>query len=333
MTIEIKKTFSELRKILRENKDKSWLFTQNTEGQTNFEKDAEVAGRYWNGVWVGKPMDTDFIAHWVADDLKLYVGKRSTEPQMPVLRTVNKNGKPIRCYKIPMDEVLIYLLRANQGEPASFAGLLRPERASVGNLYSYWPKSSTAFKADGLKPRDANERPKSISTFETPQFAGITKADFENIENAINLLQISNPLRNEVLREVWCRTSAHGIYRKALLNYWQGRCSFTGHKKESLLVASHIKPWSKSSPSEQTNIHNGLLLLSPIDKLFDRGYLSFDDDGEVLLHVEPLHDRYLSDKELAAFGLSRNSPRKLRKTLNEEQKNFMRYHRDEVFGR
>jgi hypothetical protein len=163
--------------------------------------------------------------------------------------------------------------------------------------------------------------------------AEISDASYKDIENAVAQLAIDADDKNEVLRQVWCRTNAHNQYRQRLLNQWEGRCALTGLDNESLLVASHMQPWSKSEPSDQIDMHNGLVLLSPIDKLFDRGYITFNDDGAVLLHDDSSHDRNLLDTELAAFGLSRNSLGKLRKSLNDEQKRFMRYHRDEVFGR
>ena len=50
-----------------------------------------------------------------------------------------------------------------------------------------------------------------------------------------------------------------------------------------LLVASHIKPWSISDANEKLDIHNGLLMCPNHDKLFDRGYISFDDTGRILI--------------------------------------------------
>lgn len=161
----------------------------------------------------------------------------------------------------------------------------------------------------------------------------LSDASFNDIERTIAQLAISSDEKNEVLRQVWCRTSAHSRYRQHLLNHWDGRCSLTGLDNESLLVASHVQPWSKSEISDQTNRDNGLVLLSPIDKLFDRGFLSFSDDGAVLLHHETSHDRHLLDEELAAFGLARKFLGKLQKSLNDEQKKFMQYHRENVFGR
>jgi hypothetical protein len=50
-----------------------------------------------------------------------------------------------------------------------------------------------------------------------------------------------------------------------------------------VLRASHIKPWKKSSNDERLDPENGLLLLANIDILFEKGFVSFDDDGCMLV--------------------------------------------------
>ncbi|MCY1377701.1 hypothetical protein D9M69_652870 [compost metagenome] len=50
-----------------------------------------------------------------------------------------------------------------------------------------------------------------------------------------------------------------------------------------MLVASHIYPWRFCDQTQKTDRHNGLLLSAPLDSLFDRGLISFDDQGNILL--------------------------------------------------
>jgi hypothetical protein len=74
------------------------------------------------------------------------------------------------------------------------------------------------------------------------------------------------------------------LFRKALLDYWQGKCCVTGLAVEGLLRASHIKPWAKCETTEERlDVFNGLLLAPHVDALFDGGWISFADDGSVLL--------------------------------------------------
>lgn len=89
--------------------------------------------------------------------------------------------------------------------------------------------------------------------------------------------------KTEVRREVWMRGPAHVRFKRALNKLWDNRCSVHNDAANELLVASHIQPWSESDDSEREDPLNGLLLSSPLDKLFDRHLISFDDDGKILL--------------------------------------------------
>lgn len=75
-----------------------------------------------------------------------------------------------------------------------------------------------------------------------------------------------------------------GLFRSALLDYWQGMCCVTGLDVADLLKASHIKPWAKcESDDERLDVFNGLLLAPHIDALFDGGWISFSGEGHVLI--------------------------------------------------
>lgn len=70
------------------------------------------------------------------------------------------------------------------------------------------------------------------------------------------------------------------IFRSGLIGYWQGRCPLTGITDTALLRASHIVPWKDcTSDAERLDVHNGLLLSALWDAAFDRGLVTFDDDG------------------------------------------------------
>ena len=110
-------------------------------------------------------------------------------------------------------------------------------------------------------------------------------------------------------------------YREELYNEFH-HCPFTQIDEFRLLVASHIKPYAVSSKKEQTDSNNGLLLSPLYDKLFDKGYISFDNDGHILIS-EWLSPR---NKELISFVFS---PADL--NLNEQRLQYMKYHRENVF--
>ena len=89
-----------------------------------------------------------------------------------------------------------------------------------------------------------------------------------------------------------------GQFRSDLISRWR-TCSVTGFGPVTVLVASHIIPWCKcATNAERLDVNNGLLLTPNIDKLFDRGLISFDPEGRV--HISPK----LGLKEAANLGIN-----------------------------
>ena len=70
----------------------------------------------------------------------------------------------------------------------------------------------------------------------------------------------------------------------------------------ALLRASHIVPWADCGDEQRLDVHNGLLLSALWDAAFDKGLISFADDGQPL--VSPL----LSDAALAALSVDAALP-------------------------
>lgn len=86
---------------------------------------------------------------------------------------------------------------------------------------------------------------------------------------------------SEILREVWVRGPQHAAFRRDLERRWGKKCAVHGVECNAQLRASHIIPWSKSEPL-RGDVNNGLLLSVPLDNLFDRGLISFDNDGALI---------------------------------------------------
>jgi hypothetical protein len=112
-----------------------------------------------------------------------------------------------------------------------------------------------------------------------------------------------------------------GRYRQDLERVEIG-CRLTGIIDRRHLRASHIKPWCVSDDHEKLDPNNGLLLSPHVDHLFDRGYISFTDDGELLV------SKALNPVVLSSWGLA--VPLKKR-TFSEKQRVYLAYHRKNVF--
>jgi len=112
-----------------------------------------------------------------------------------------------------------------------------------------------------------------------------------------------------------------GRFRQDLEGIEPG-CRLTQVTDRGHLRASHIKPWSKADDCEKLDPNNGLLLSPHIDHLFDRGYISFTDGGDLMV------SRYLDPSILGAWGVkSRVNVGK----FGASQCVYLNYHRRYVF--
>lgn len=112
-----------------------------------------------------------------------------------------------------------------------------------------------------------------------------------------------------------------GTYRTQLMAVWGNRCSLTGCSTRELLIASHIKPWRVSDNQERLDPFNGLLLIATVDKAFDSGLISFNDDGSILI------SSLFNEHELAGISLE------MKIELREQNLPYLAYHRENVFRR
>ncbi|MBW7057827.1 HNH endonuclease [Paracoccus bogoriensis] len=112
------------------------------------------------------------------------------------------------------------------------------------------------------------------------------------------------------------------IFRAALMDYWQGRCPLTGIAEPALLRASHIVPWAAcESDAQRLDVHNGLLLSALWDAAFDRGLVSFADDGT------PMFAPGLSGAARAALVWQAPLP------LTDAHRRHLAWHRAQLFGK
>lgn len=109
------------------------------------------------------------------------------------------------------------------------------------------------------------------------------------------------------------------LFRNRLLCRYQKCCiSGCGVSEKQLLLASHIKPWCEAEPDERTNVNNGLLLCPNHDKLFDEKWISFDDNGHIII----------SDRLSANDQIFMNVNPNMSITVTEQMKPFLKHHRD-----
>jgi hypothetical protein len=114
-----------------------------------------------------------------------------------------------------------------------------------------------------------------------------------------------------------------GPFRDALFDRWGG-CSVTRVKMKDVLTASHIKPWSQcDTGKERVSVSNGLLLVPTLDRLFDRGLITFDQNFKIRISSQ------LNLLHQAEFGINPNTQLRIRTFA--DLKPFLKWHEMYIF--
>lgn len=140
----------------------------------------------------------------------------------------------------------------------------------------------------------------------------------QKIEEEISSLNIDGASKKAVVN---VRVN-QGKFRDFLLKRYK-KCCLCGVENYALLTASHIKPWAESESKEQLDIDNGFLMCPNHDKLFDKGYITFDDDGKIIIS-----DRLTENDRVF---LNVNSTMHI--DLIGNNKKYLKFHRENVFDR
>jgi hypothetical protein len=102
-------------------------------------------------------------------------------------------------------------------------------------------------------------------------------------------------------------------------------CRLTGLQDLRFLRASHIKPWAAcSTGDERIDGHNGLLLTPQADLLFDRGWISFEDKGSLIVTSD------LPADVRKRIGLDL-SPGRVCGSFGAKQQSYLEFHRNKIF--
>ncbi len=142
-----------------------------------------------------------------------------------------------------------------------------------------------------------------------------TVQDNKTIINEIENENIDGDIR-EALVKIRVNQS---VFRDKLLKKYN-KCCLCGVTNTDFLVASHIKPWVLSSPREKLDVNNGLLLCPNHDKLFDKGMISFDDNGSIII------SELLSSNDKIFLNINEN----LKIVVDDEMRNYLNFHRKKI---
>lgn len=119
--------------------------------------------------------------------------------------------------------------------------------------------------------------------------------------------------------------AGQGLFRDRVAQL-EKRCRITGVDNPTHLVASHCKPWRDARNDERLDGENGLLLTPSVDHLFDRGFISFENTGRLIVSPVAHHP------SLRRMGITVDEPVNVG-AFSSGQRRYLDYHRDAILLR
>ena len=200
------------------------------------------------------------------------------------------------------------------------------------NIASLDPAITSTGRA-GLRAASANDRAmwnEMLSDWE--RFAIESQQAMSEVEarkgpqREITQEDISSRVGEDRITQTTTRVGQN-FFRTAVLSAYNGQCCITGLSLPTLLVASHIVPWTHDT-SNRVNPRNGLLLSALHDKAFDSGFITIRDDMTV--QVSRKHnvnsDQFFSETIEHYDGKPISLPEKF-----TPESTFLSYHREHIF--
>lgn len=174
-----------------------------------------------------------------------------------------------------------------------------------------------------LKLRDSNNRVKfyfkMFIDYKSDLVSYVMKSEEEQERRIENDKNITEKAKSSLINS----RIGQGEYRKKLIDECPF-CPFTMVTDERLLVASHIKPWILSNDKEKVDPKNGFLFTPTYDRLFDRGFISFEDDKTMIVSpwISPVNQKRLG---IYTGKLIDKLP------LDDKRKKYLEFHRQNIF--
>jgi putative restriction endonuclease len=117
-----------------------------------------------------------------------------------------------------------------------------------------------------------------------------------------------------------------GAFKVMVTEAYHRRCAISGEMTLPVLEAAHIKPFALDGPNQTSN---GLLLRRDVHTLFDRGYITINEDYRIEVSKRIKED-YGNGKEYYAFH--GNQLKEIPEQMNEQpSEQFLLWHNENVY--
>jgi len=153
-----------------------------------------------------------------------------------------------------------------------------------------------------------------------------TNSDDSTIEQTTAELPVIDFIGRDKIIQTTARIG-QDFFRRTVLSAYDSKCCISGLALPSLLVASHIVPWSMDTQN-RLNPQNGLCLSTLHDRVFDLGIITIDETMTVRLSKRYANQtNHFFGQSIAAFeGKAITLPEKFKPSLA-----FLEYHRIHIF--
>jgi hypothetical protein len=161
-----------------------------------------------------------------------------------------------------------------------------------------------------------------VSDVADPRSPAQAQAEWE--EDLARRVEQDTQISSDDKKQVILARRGQGKFRKRV-SMIERACRITRVNRPEHLIASHCKPWRDcESNDERLDGENGLLLTPTVDHLFDRGFISFENNGDLL--ISPVAHR----ESLKRMGIPPDERRNVG-AFSEGQRRYLEYHRGLVF--
>lgn len=158
---------------------------------------------------------------------------------------------------------------------------------------------------------------------ERPLQAAVGLVEWE--EHEMNLVRTDARIPETTRQQIVLARRGQGEFKRRVMEI-ERACRITGVTRIEHLRASHCKPWRDATNEERLDGQNGLLLTPNADHLFDRGFVGFEDNGDVLISPVAHKD------SLVRLGLDPERALNVGR-FAEGQRRYLEFHREFVLLR
>lgn len=181
--------------------------------------------------------------------------------------------------------------------------------------------ASTLFTLIGKEATSAYDVGAEISRIESESPA--LEQDIEEWEHRVEVGIVTDVAIRETERTALVQARrGQGRFRDNVQSI-ERACRVTKVERLEHLIASHIQPWRDSDNHQRLDGENGLLFTPTVDHLFDKGFISFENSGQLI--VSPVAD----SKSLKRMGVDPDGRVNVG-AFFEGQRHFLDFHRENV---